>query len=255
MTRLMEGKAGLVTGAGGEIGRASALAFSREGAKVMVSDFNEETGKETVKLIRDAGGEAEFFKCDVSDEEQVKALVEATVSTFGKLDFAHNNAAIVSPINAPIGEQDSDAFDRVLKVNLHSIFYSMKHQVNAMEQNGGGTIVNTASNSGLIGNENITPYSASKFGVVGLTRSAAMEYGKKGIRINAVSPGMTRTPMIQDFQEKNPEYFKKLEEAIPLGSIAEPEDQANAAVWLCSYQARMITGVILSVDGGALAGQ
>ncbi|MEH7276352.1 SDR family NAD(P)-dependent oxidoreductase [Neobacillus vireti] len=254
MTKLMEGKAGLVTGAGGGIGRASALAFSREGAKVMVSDFNEETGKETVKLIRDAGGEAEFFKCDVSDEEQVKALVEATVSTFGKLDFAHNNAAITSP-NAPIGELDTAGLDHVLKVNLYSVFYCLKYQVNAMEQNGGGAIVNTASTSGMIGNRNITPYNASKFGVVGVTRSAAMEYGKKGIRVNAISPGMTMTPMIQDFYEKNPAYFKQLEAAIPLGSIAEPEDQANAAVWLCSNQARMITGVILPVDGGSLAGQ
>lgn len=253
MTKLMDGKAGLVTGAGGGIGRASALAFSREGAKVMVSDFNEETGKETVALIREAGGEAEFFKCDVSDEEQVKALVEATVSTFGKMDYAHNNAAITS-LNAPIGELDTAGLERVMKVNLYSVFYCLKYQVNAMAEQGGGAIVNTVSTSGLIGNENISPYNASKFGVVGVTKSAAMEYGRKGIRINGVAPGMTMTPMIQDFHDKNPEYFARLEAAIPLGAIAQPEDQANAAVWLCSDQARMITGVILPVDGGSLAG-
>lgn len=254
MGKLMEGKAGLVTGAGSGIGRASALAFAREGAKVIVSDFNEESGSETVKLIKDAGGEAEFFKCDVGDEEQVKALVEATVSTFGKLDFAHNNAGITSP-NAPLGEMESSAWDRVIQINLNGVFYSMKHEINAMLKTGGGAIVNTSSGAGLQGNYNMSPYNASKFAVSGITRSTALEYGRKGIRVNSINPGMTMTPLIEKFIKEDPEYGKQLEDTIPMGIMARPEDQGNAAVWLCSEQARMITGVNLPVDGGYMAGK
>ncbi len=254
MAGLVEGKAGLVTGAAGGIGRATALLFAKEGAKVMVSDWNEEEGKKTVDLIRAKGGVAEFFKCDVSNEEQVKELVKATVDTFGKLDFAHNNAAITAP-NGAIGEMDFErGLDRVLKINLYGAFYCMKHEINVMVEQGGGSIVNTTSTAGFTGGRNISGYNASKFGVCGATRCAAMEYGKNGIRVNAIAPGMTLTPMIEDFYNRNPEYFKQLEGEIPLGEIAKPEDQAEPVVWLCSDRARMITGVIIPVDGGATTG-
>lgn len=256
MTKLMEGKAGLVTGAGSGIGRASALAFAKQGAKVIVSDISEEAGLETVNLIREAGGEAEFFKCDVTDEAQVKAMVDQTVSTYGKLDFAHNNAGFNGQF-VPIGEMETSTWDRVIQINLYSMFYCIKHQVNAMLETGGGAIVNTASGAGLIGIANNTPYVAAKFGVVGMTRSAAMDYAKKGIRVNAIAPGSTMTPMMANAFEQNPgsDFEMSIKAGIPMGVLAEPEDQANAVVWLCSDQARMVTGITMPVDGGYLAGK
>jgi len=251
---LMQNKAGLVTGAGSGIGRASALAFAREGARVMVSDFNEESGQETVRLITERGGEASFFPCNVSDEEQVKALVAATVQTFGQLDFAHNNAGISSPA-VPLAEMATADWDRTIQINLYGAFYCMKHEIKAMIANSGGAIVNTSSGSGLEGNPNMAPYTASKFAVNGITRSAAIEYGKHGIRINAICPGMTMTPLVQLFFEQAPEQAAALQARIPLGRISEPEDQGNAAVWLCSDMAKYVTGVALPVDGGFVAGK
>lgn len=196
MTNLLKGKAGLVTAAGSGIGRASAVALANAGAKVMVSDISEEGGQETVNIIKENGGEAQFFKCDVSDEEQVKALVDETVTVFGKLDFAHNNAGINAG-QVKIGEMDANDWDKTMKINLYGTFYSVKHQVNAMLQSGGGSIVNTASGAGLEGSPNMTPYTASKHGIVGLTKSVALEYGKQNIRINAIAPGATITPAIE----------------------------------------------------------
>ncbi|GAA4860463.1 SDR family oxidoreductase [Paenibacillus vulneris] len=254
MSILMKNKAGLVTGAGSGIGRASALAFAREGAKVMVSDYNQELGEETIRLIKLEGGEASFFKCDVSDEEQVKLLIEATVERFGKLDFAHNNAGISSP-TVPIGEMKTEDWDRTIKINLYGVFFCIKHEVNAMLKNGGGAIVNTSSGSGIEGNPNMAPYTASKFAINGLTRSVAIEYGKHGIRINSICPGMTRTPLNQTFFENSPEQAEALQAIIPLRRVSEPEEQGNAAVWLCSDMAKYITGVALPVDGGFVAGK
>ncbi|MET3941917.1 NAD(P)-dependent dehydrogenase (short-subunit alcohol dehydrogenase family) [Paenibacillus sp. PvP094] len=255
--KLMEGKAGLVTGAGSGIGQATAIAFAREGAKVIVSDINEENGNETVKLIKEAGGKAEFFKCDISDEEQVKTLVYTTVSTYGKLDFAHNNAGYNGKF-VPLGEIESSTWDQVMKINLYGTFYCMKHEINAMLQTGGGAIVNTASGAGVIGVANNGPYNAVKFGIVGLTRNAAMDYGTKGIRVNALAPGATMSPMMKNAFEQNSgttEFEENVLAGIPMGKLAEPEDQGNAVVWLCSEQARMITGITLPVDGGYLAGK
>lgn len=161
MTNLLKGKAGLVTAAGSGIGRASAVALANAGAKVMVSDISEEGGQETVNIIKENGGEAQFFKCDVSDEEQVKALVDETVTVFGKLDFAHNNAGINAG-QVKIGEMDANDWDKTMKINLYGTFYSVKHQVNAMLQSGGGSIVNTASGAGLEGSPNMTPYTGIK---------------------------------------------------------------------------------------------
>lgn len=256
MNKLMDGKAGLVTGAGSGIGQATAVAFAKEGAKVVVSDINEEAGSETIRLIEEAGGEAIFFNCDVSDEEQVKALVDKTVSTYGQLDFAHNNAGYNGKF-APLGEIESDIWDWMMKINLYGTFYCMKHEINAMLETGGGSIVNTSSGAGLIGIPNNAPYNAVKFGIVGMTRNTAMDYGSKGIRVNALAPGSTMTPMMKNAFEQNPgpEFVESVTGNIPMGKLAEPEDQANAVVWLCSEQARMITGVTLPVDGGFVAGK
>lgn len=255
MQRMVEGKSGLVTGAGSGIGRASALGLARHGAQVIVSDIDEASGNETVAMITEAGGQAEFVKCDVSDEADVKALVDATVSTFGKLDFAFNNAGM-NGVFTPLGDMDSEVWDRVMKVNLYSTFYCLKHEINAMLKTGGGAIVSTASGAGLIGVANNAPYTASKFGVLGMTRSAAMDYGRQGIRINALAPGSTTSPMMENaFEQNGPEFRESVLSAIPMHVLAEPEDQADAVVWLCSDQSRMVTGIALPVDGGWLAGK
>lgn len=248
--QLMDSKAGLVTGAGSGIGRAGAIAFANNGAKVIVSDNNEESGQETAAQIKQAGRQVEFFKCDVSDEEQVRALVQFTLDTYGTLDYAFNNAGI-SGTFTPIGEADSAVFDRVMKINVYGVFYCMKHEVLAMEKYGGGAIVNTASAAGLIGIGHNAPYNASKFAVVGMTRNVAIDYAPKGIRVNALAPGSTATPMLTRAFEQQERSLA----SIPMHALSEPEDQANAAVWLCSDQARVITGVTLAVDGGFVAGK
>ncbi len=254
MTELLKGKAGLVTAAGSGIGRASAVSLAKAGAKVMVSDVSEEGGRETVRLIKEGGGEAQFFKCDVSDENQVKALVDETVSAFGKLDFAHNNAGINAG-QVKIGELDSNDWDKTIKINLYGIFYCVKHQINAMLETGGGAIVNSASGAGLEGSPNMSPYTASKHGVVGLTKSVALEYGKQNIRINAIAPGATITPAIERWAKDNPEQYNGVLESLPAGEMSTPEDQGNVVMFLCSDLARQINGVTVPVDGGYTAGK
>lgn len=254
MTKLMKDKAGLVTAAGSGIGRASAIALAEAGAKVMVSDVSEESGEETVRLITEKGGEAQFFKCDVSNEEQVKALVDETVEAFGKLDFAHNNAGINAG-QKKIGELDSKDWDITLQVSLYGTFYSIKHQVNAMLKNGGGAIVNTASGAGLEGSPNMAPYTASKHAIVGLTKSVALEYGQQGIRINSIAPGATITPAIERWAESSPEQYEGVLKSLPAGEMSTPEDQGNAVLFLCSDLSKQISGVTLPVDGGFTAGK
>lgn len=250
--RLMEDKVGIITAAGLGIGRASALAFAAEGAKVVVSDVNEEAGHETVRLIKEAGGEATFIFCNVANENEVIALVEKTVEIYGRLDWAHNNAGIGAP-SKPIGETESADWDRCLQVTTTGMYYCIKHEVQAMLKSGGGAIVNTASTSGLLGSENLATYSAAKWAVNGLTKSVALEYGKKGIRVNSICPGMTMTAAVEHWMKEVPEQAAYVENDIPLGRIGQPEEQANAAVWLCSDKASYITGVNLPVDGGQVA--
>ena len=252
--KFMEGKAGLVTASGSGIGRASAVAFAKAGASVMVSDINEEAGLETVRMIREFGGTAEFCKCDVTDEQQVKALIEETVARFGKLDFAHNNAG-ANFFQGRIGDADSDAWERTIRITLIGTFYCIKHEVNAMLKTGGGAIVNTASGTGVEGVPNMTAYVAAKHGVVGMTKSVALEYGMDGIRCNAIAPGATLTPAIEHWAKIAPEQYQAVLASIPTGQMAAPEDQANAAVFLCSDLARQINGVVLPVDGGFVAGK
>lgn len=254
MTDLMKGKAGLVTASGSGIGRASAMAMAANGAKVMITDISAEAGNETVKMIRDKGGEAEFFKCDVTDENQVKALVDHTVSTFGKLDFAHNNAGL-SFSQAKMGDTGSMDWDKTIKLTMYSVFYCMKHEINVMLESGSGAIVNTASTAGIEGVPNMTPYAAAKHGVVGMTKTAALEYGKEKIRVNSIAPGSTLTPSIESWAEQAPEQYETVLASIPSGEMAAPEDQGNAVMFLCSDLAKQISGVVLPVDSGFAAGK
>lgn len=253
--KLMENKAGLITGAGAGIGRATALRFAEEGAKVVVSDIDREGGEETVRLIREAGGEAEFFLCNVCDEEQVKALVDFTVKQYGKLDYAFNNAG-ANGVFAPITQMDSNVWDKVMKINVYGVYYCLKHEIIAMEKTG-GSIVNTSSGAGLIATGYNTPYNTSKFAVVGLTKSTAYDFAKNNIRVNALCPGSTYSAMMLNAIEQNggEAFENELKKTIPMGTLADPEDQADAVVWLCSDQARMITGICLPVDGGYVLGK
>ncbi|MCM3758390.1 glucose 1-dehydrogenase [Sporosarcina aquimarina] len=252
MGTLMTDKVGIVTAAGSGLGRASALAFAEEGAKVVVSDINEEAGKETVKQITEAGGDAIFVRCNVAEEQDVMELVKQTVEHYGRLDWAHNNAGIGAP-SMPIAETKTEDWDRCVQITQTSLYYSLKHQIPAMLTSGGGAIVNTASTSGLLGSENLATYSAAKWAVNGLTKSVALEYAKKGIRVNSICPGMTLTPAVEAWAKEVPEQAKFVENDIPLGRMGRPEEQAQAALWLCSDKASYITGVNLAVDGGQTA--
>ena len=251
---MMIGKHGLVTGAGSGIGRASAMAFAREGAFVMVSDVNEEAGRETVRLIEEFGGTSDFFPCNVAVEEEVKALVQATVERFGRLDFAHNNAGI-GVKTAPIAESETESFDRCIQVNLYGTYYAMKYEVQEMLKTGGGAIVNTASTAGLEGAPNLSGYSASKWAVNGLTKTVALEVGQQNIRVNSICPGMTLTPAVEHWFKEVPEQAEAFKASLPLGRVATPEEQANAAVYLCSDMAAYVNGVTLAIDGGGVAGK
>ncbi|MEZ5710314.1 MAG: SDR family oxidoreductase [Blastomonas sp.] len=242
-------KVAIVTGASGGIGRASALAFAASGASVVVSDLQDDKGQETVALIKEQGGKAVFQHCDVADEGQVKALVEAALNEFGRLDFAHNNAGV----NRPDSNQwDSKDWALSINVNLTSVMYCMREEIAAMLQSGGGAIVNTSSVNGLIGNPSQPGYTASKHGVVGLTRSAALRYAKEGVRVNAVCPGVVDTPMVEAVA-KVPQYREAIEKMTPMGRMATPEEIASGVLWLCSDQSSFVTGHPLVIDGGATA--
>ncbi len=244
-----EGKTAIVTGASGGIGRASALAFAASGARVVVSDVQDEKGEETVALIRQAGGEAVFQHCNVADEGAVKDLVARAISAFGGLDFAHNNAGINNPAS---NQWEKDDWQLSLDVNLSGVMFCMREEIAIMLEHGGGAIVNTASVNGLVGNPSQPGYVATKHGVVGLTRSAALRYAKEGIRVNAVCPGVVDTPMVEAVA-KVPQYRAAMEAMTPMGRMAQPEEIASAVLWLCSEQASFVTGHPLVVDGGATA--
>lgn len=246
---ILQDKVGIVTGAGQGIGRAIAQAFAREGARVMVADFNAESGAESVELIRQSGGEAEFVHGDVSQEESVKAMVEKTVATWGRLDIACNSAAL-SRGSGPIHQFTRDVFDQTVEMCLTNTWLCMKYEVAAMLENGGGAIVNISSNSSLKGQAFNTAYAAAKGGVNILTKSSAAEYGSKGIRINAVSPGVIRTPGLEKYFTEQPQVAEQLKKAAVLNRLGEPEEIAEAVVFLLSDRASFITGQLLSVDGG-----
>ena len=245
------GKASLVTGAGVGIGRAIAVKLASEGASVLVVDFNEETARETVGLIRNAGGQAELFVADVSDETRVRAMVETAVSTWGSLDIACNSAA-VSRGSGPIHTFEKAVFDQTLELCLTNTFLCMKYEIEAMlAQESGGSIVNISSNASLRGQPYNTAYAAAKSGVNLLTKSAASEYGHKGVRINAVSPGVIRTPGVEKYFEEQPKIAEGLKQAAVMRRLGEPSEIAEAVSFLASDRASFITGQLLSVDGGA----
>jgi NAD(P)-dependent dehydrogenase (short-subunit alcohol dehydrogenase family) len=248
---LVEGKAGLVTGAASGIGRASAVAFGREGASVAVCDLEgrEEEGRETVRLVEQAGGRALWVPCDVSRSTDCEGAVAQTVAAFGGLDFAVNNAG-VGPLGS-IVDTDEEAFDRVIAVNLKGVWLGMRHEIRQMlAQGGGGAIVNTASVAGISGAPNSAAYVASKHGVVGLTRAAAVEHGADGIRVNAVCPALTRTGMSAGLPDDVREVLLAMQ---AIQREADPDEIAAAIVWLCSDQASFVTGIAMPVDAGTTA--
>lgn len=249
MTYQFAGKVALVTGASGGIGRASALAFAASGARVLVSDVQDDKGMETVELIRVAGGEAVYQRCNVADASEVRQMVAAALDQFGRLDFAHNNAGINNPMS---NQWDDEVWARDLAVNLTGVMLCMREEIPAMLRGGGGAIVNTASVNGLVGNPSQPAYVASKHGVVGLTRTAALRYAKEGVRVNAVCPGVVETPMVEAVA-KVPQYREAMEKMTPMGRMAQPDEIASAVLWLCSDGASFVTGHPLVVDGGATA--
>lgn len=249
---LMKGKAGLVTGAGSGIGRAGALRFAAEGAMVAVADVNADGGNETVRMITEAGGEAFFVKVDVSDEEQVEAMVAAVVDKWGRLDWAFNNAGF-GPPEAPVADQEKEKWESTLAVDLIGVMLCMKYEIPEMLKAGGGSIVNTASTAGQFGVPYLSPYVSAKWGVNGLTKTAAIEYAAQGIRVNSICPGMTTTPAVEGWAAAAPESFKRVTEGIPMKRAGRPEEQAAAAVWLASNEASYVTGINLAVDGAFTA--
>jgi len=248
----MTGKTALVTGGGSGIGRAAARAFAREGARVAVADVDENGGLQTARLIQEAGGQALFIRTDVSQAAQVEVLVRQTVDACGRLDWAFNNAGI-SGTGASTAECAEEDWDRLMAVNLKGVWLCMKYELRQMLKQGSGAIVNNASVWGLAGLENAIAYAASKHGVVGLTRVAALECARSGIRVNAVCPGFTHTPLIDRVMADRPRFHEKVAALQPMGRLATPEEVAEAVVWLCSDAASFVTGHALSADGGLLA--
>ncbi len=248
----LDGKVALITGAGSGIGRASALAFAREGAKVAVADIVAEGGEETVRMVKEAGGEAFFIKVDVSNAVEVEAMVNRVVDTYGRIDCAYNNAGIEGRL-ASTDEYPEDVFDKVIDINLTGVWLCMKYELPHMLKQGSGAIVNTASGAGLIGVAGLSAYVASKHGVVGLTKTAALEYAKSGIRVNAVCPGLIQTPMVERITADQPQLGEALVAAEPIGRTGKPEEIAESVVWMCSDAASFVTGHAMSVDGGYVA--
>jgi NAD(P)-dependent dehydrogenase (short-subunit alcohol dehydrogenase family) len=243
-------KTALVTGGSFGIGRATAIAFAKEGANVVVADWVEDY--ETVDLIKKAGGNAIFVKCDVSKEADIKMLMDKTIEKYGSLDFAFNNAGIEG-LSAPVHECTDENWDQVIGINLKGTWLCMKHEIPLMLKQGKGAIVNNASIAGLVGFAGIPAYVASKHAIVGLTKNAALDYAKQGIRVNVVCPGVIKTPMIDRFTGQNKEVEKAFAAQEPIGRMGEPEEIASAVLWLCSDGASFVTGHPLAVDGAWVA--
>lgn len=256
MEGCLQGKVALVTGGSSGIGQAAALAFAREGAKVIVAARNMERLKETVGMIQAAGGEAEYVQTDVTQASQVEAMVKGTVKSYGQLDCAFNNAggrASNHGESCKVVDWTEADWDSIVELNLKSVWLCMKYEIPQMLKVGGGAIVNTSSIVGLRGLEFRAPYVAAKHGVVGLTRAAALEYAEEGIRVNALCPGAIRTPAVERLLAANPDSESQVIAQEPVGRFGTPEEVAEAVIWLCSGAASFVTGHALVVDGGMLA--
>jgi NAD(P)-dependent dehydrogenase (short-subunit alcohol dehydrogenase family) len=257
MPGMLEGKTALITGAGSGIGRATSLAFHREGAKVVVSDIDEDFGRETQDLIKQAGGTSVFVRCDVTDAKQVDELVATTVAEFGRLDCAFNNAGVEGAL-ATTADYPVDEWELVIKVNLTGVWMCMRAELPQMVSQGGGSIVNAASGLGLQGYAYLSGYNASKHGVIGLTKTAALEYAAKDVRVNAVCPGWIETPMVMErgtYPGKDPDIYQKIADQHAAKRLGKPEEVAQAVTWLSSDLSSFVTGHALTVDGGYTAGR
>jgi NAD(P)-dependent dehydrogenase (short-subunit alcohol dehydrogenase family) len=249
---ILEGKVTLVTGAGGGIGRATAVVLGQAGAKVLVSDVSTRRGEETADLVRGAGAEAEFFKADVSRAADVEALIATAVKRWGRLDCAHNNAGISGTV-VNVADDTEENWDRTLAVDLKGVWLCMKYEIQQMLKQGGGSIVNTASTAGLLGAVRMGAYAAAKHGVVGLTRTAALEYARSNIRVNAICPGVVGTPVILGWFEANERLKKAMIAQEPICRVGEPQEIGNAVAWLLSDRASFVTGAAIPIDGGMTA--
>ena len=253
MAGILDGKVALITGAGSGIGQATSRIFAREGAKLVLADVVEEGGNQTLKMVQDLGASAIFVKCDVSKSSDVDAAVAKAVTTYGRLDCAFNNAGIEGE-GGNTHECTEANWARVLSINLTGVWLCMKAEIAQMlKQGGGGAVVNTSSGAGLAGIRGMPAYVAAKHGVAGLTRAAALEYGRQGIRINAVCPGPIRTPMMARGLKLRPDLEERYARSEPLKRLGEPEEIGEAVAWLCSDRASYVTGLPMPVDGGFMA--
>jgi len=249
MAGTFDGRVAIVTGGNSGIGRATALAFARPDAKVVIAARRREEGEETAQMIRQDGGDASFIQTDVSQANQVKMMVQKTIEVYGRLDTAFNNAGMNK--RARLVELTEEDFDRVISVNLKGVWLCMKYEIQQMLMHGGGSIVNMSSGYGLFGSSRgHSAYAASKHGVIGLTKSVALEYAKEGIRVNAVIPGWILTPMVEAGMQANPQLEARILDHEPVGRLGRPEEVAEAVVWLCSDAASFVTGHSMTIDGG-----
>ena len=242
-------KVAIVTGGSSGIGRATAIALGKEGVKIAIAARRAKEGEETVRLVKEAGSDGIFVKTDVANENDVRSLVEKTVKQYNRLDYAFNNAGI-EEMTTPLVDQTSEVFDQIMNVNVKGVWLSMKYEIPEMIRTGGGAIVNTSSGAGVIGYPQQPIYIASKHAVLGLTKSAALEYAKSGIRINAIAPGVTETEMVERVDKQLIEHLKSI---TPIGRIGDPQEIANAVVWLLSDKASFVLGHTLLVDGGVVS--